>query len=186
MMTPREYIALCKTHFAKHWWKYSLPVLVLWFAQIWVRLDFNYTNSLPDHVYLTVKGDKNVTRGDFVAFAFPTEHPHSPYRKGTHFLKIVAGLPGDKVHVDAYGNVHIVYREEENDIRNIFLLDGGHFVGKAKRHSKTGKPLDAFKGGVIPSGYIYVAAPHPDSLDSRYAMLGLVSINKVSKSYSLF
>jgi conjugal transfer pilin signal peptidase TrbI len=185
-MTPWEYTALCKKHFLEHWWKYTFPVLALWFAQIWIRLDFNYTDSLPDHVYLTVKGDTDVTRGDFVAFAFPAEHPYSPYRKGAHFLKIVAGLPGDRVHVDTSGNVRIIYREEVNDTGSIFLLEGGHFMGRAKHHSKTGKPLEATKSGIIPDGYIYVAAPHPDSLDSRYAMLGLVSINEVSKSYSLF
>jgi len=34
--------------------------------------------------------------------------------------------------------------------------------------------LERTKGGVIPEGHYYMYAPHPDSLDSRYSMVGLI------------
>jgi len=184
-----QYLSLCRSHFRKYWRYYVLPVLAIWIIQIWMRLDFNYTDSLPEHVYLTIKGNKtNFRRGDRVAFEFPTEHPYSPYRKGAHFLKLVAGTEGDLVKVDAESNVWIIYKEEIFDFDPDHPLFGnGHYMGKAKHFSRKGKPLVATEGGIIPPGYIYVTAPHPDSLDSRYAMLGLLSLEYVTgKSYPLF
>jgi len=180
------YLVLCISHFSRHWWKYAFPVAVLWVAQIWVRIDINYTDSLPHHVYLTLKGYKDVGRGDYVAFRFSTEHPASPFRQGAHFLKMVVGVEGDNVQVDTQGHVRIVRKGD--DIGNSDIFGGGLQVGQAKSVSKTGRPLEPFKGGVIAPGHIYVAGTHPDSLDSRYEMVGLVSIadDVIGKSYPLF
>jgi hypothetical protein len=99
-------------------------------------------------------------------------------------------VEGDLVNIDSEGNVRIIHQEELNtpDTRWMPGEPEGHFVGKAKTHSKKGYPLETFKGGVVPPGRIYVYAPHPDSLDSRSAMLGFVSIEEtvMGKSYPLF
>ena len=40
--------------------------------------------------------------------------------------------------------------------------------------SRKGVPLEPAAGGVVPAGFIHAHAPHPDALDSRYAIAGLV------------
>ena len=41
--------------------------------------------------------------------------------------------------------------------------------------------------GVIPAGHYYVYAPHKDSLDSRYALVGWISEEEIiGRTFSLF
>lgn len=92
-----------------------------------------------------------VKRGDWIQFTPPVDAPW-PY------IKQVRGLAGDNVAV--------------TPAREIFV--GNSFVGHAKTHSLSGRVVDAISAGTIPAGHYFVAAPHPDSHDSRYAEIGLV------------
>lgn len=122
-------------------------------------IGINATESLPDHVYLVVKQQKHIQPGDYVAFRW---NGGGPYPAGLTFIKLVKGVSGDLI-------------EERN--RTFFV--NGSYVGVAKEKSRTGEPLQIGTTGVIPPNHFYAYAPHKDSLDSRYAMMGLVSFERI-------
>lgn len=185
-LSVREYLALCREHFLSYWKAYTLPLLALFVFQVFFRIDVNYTESLPDHVFITVKGWKsNLKRGDYVSYRFPTEHPYSPFRKGAHMVKIIAGVEGDTVRMnDERAFTVLAPGENSNALR---IPGSDQTLGVAKTHSKRGKPLEAGPVGVIPKGSYYVFAPHKDSLDSRYAMVGWITeADIIGRTFSLF
>ena len=99
-LSPREYLDLCLRHFRTYWKRYTAPVVVLVVMQLFIRVDVNYTESLPDHVFITVKGWKSgLSYGDYVAYKFPVDSDLTLFRKGDHMVKIVLGKPGDRVWV---------------------------------------------------------------------------------------
>ncbi len=92
--------------------------------------------------------------GDRVLFE-PPEALGSP----VPYLKTVRGIPGMAVAVAEDGTVRL----------------DGVAVGRAKEHALDGRPLAAVAPGGIPPGHYFLYADHPDSHDSRYAEIGLVS-----------
>lgn len=173
-LSPKEYLALCTTHFKANWKYYVLPVAGVLLLQTIVRLDVNYTESLPDHVFLTIKGWKTgLKAGDYVAYRFPTENPYSPFRKGDHMVKIIGGVEGDVVQMSSDRYFTILEAGKPSASASIPGGKGTH--GKAKERSMRGYPLEAGPVGIIPKDAFYVFAPHPDSLDSRYAMVGWIT-----------
>lgn len=181
-LSPREYINLCARHFRYYWKRYTAPVVVLIVMQLFIRVDVNYTESLPDHVFITVKGwNTGLTYGDYVAYKFPTNSDLTLFRKGDHMVKIVLGKPGDEVKVSDQGQVVIARTEDRHNFVN------ERTAGIAKPVSKAGKPLEAIHPGTIPEGYFYAYAPHPDSLDSRYSLVGFISDNEIiGRSFPIF
>lgn len=147
-------------HFRRWWaiWISILASIVIFNA--YFTLAINVSESLPDHVYLVVKGDKAVVRGGYVAFKWAGG---GGYPAGLGFVKQVRGVPGDLV--------------QEFD-RNFYV--NGDFVGTAKPKSRKGMPLQVGPTGTIPEGYFYAYASHKDSLDSRYAITGWVSMQNVT------
>lgn len=176
-----EYLNLCRSHFLRYWKGYVFPIVAIFVLQLFVRLDVNLTDSLPDKVFLTVKGWRsNVSTGDYIAFEYQGEGKASPFPKGFHFVKIVAGVEGDRISMD---------ESTRNFYRGDFQKDEitSHYLGRAKPVSKTGQPLQAGPVGVIPADQFYVFAPHPDSLDSRYALTGWVKREHIiGKTFALF
>ncbi len=136
----------------------------LWLLTIWVIfgrylvISVNLSESLPGRVYLIQKGIKP-DLGDFAAFLY---QGGGPYPSGARFLKIAKGVAG--------ANVQAV--QVESGYIDFFV--NGSFVGRAKPTSKTGSSLIPGPTGTIPQGHYYMAAPNPDSLDSRYALVGWV------------
>lgn len=199
-MSVPEYLRLCLSHAKTYWFRYSAPVLVVALASLFVRFDVNYTDSLPDHVFLTIKGETaNLSPGDYVTFGFPTEDPRSPFRKGDHFVKLVAGVPGDRLFMTEGREFYVVPRATYGDQTPDVPLDelrrvvesgepsDFRYLGRSKEYSMRGDALDPGPQDVIPAGSIVVAAPHPDSLDSRYSMVGFVPVSVVmGKTYPLF
>lgn len=179
-----EYLSLCKTHFILYWKHYTLPVIIVCLLSLVIRIDVNYTESLPDHVFVTVKGWKgNLKKGDYVAYKFPTENHVSPFRKGDHMVKIIGGVEGDMVVMKDNRAFQIIGPEESKYSSSI----GGRAMGISKTHSLTGRPLEAGPVGIIPKDRYYVFAPHKDSLDSRYAMVGWLSPDDIiGKTFSIF
>jgi conjugal transfer pilin signal peptidase TrbI len=133
---------------------YLLAVLAtMWFSAHYT-LGLNATESLPGRLYLIDRGEKP-KRGDYVAFRW---NGGGPYPAGSTFIKLLAGMPGDEVT----------------------QLDGDFYincypVGRAKQLSRQGIALEPGPTGPLPQGFYYVRAPHPDSLDSRYALTGWVT-----------
>ena len=141
-----------------------LWLLTLWvFLSRYVVISVNVSDSLPGKVYLIQKGVKPEL-DDFAAFHY---QGGGPYATGSRFLKIVKGMPGGKVSAVESGSGFFDF------------YVNGSFVGRAKPRSRTGSPLALGPTGTIPSRHYYMAAPNPDSLDSRYALVGWVDEGQV-------
>lgn len=135
-------------------------------------VSINASDSLPGIVFLVQKGTWPPRKGDLVAFRYTGG---GPYQAGALFLKRIAGVPGAYVTAIDAGDG---YRD--------YYVDGV-FVGRAKPISRTGVPLRHGPVGVIPPGRYYMAAPHPDSLDSRYALVGWVADEQiVGRAFKIF
>lgn len=154
----------------RHLHRWCLVYLLAALACVWFDAHFaiglNVTESLPARFFLIHRG-KLAGRGDFVAFRWLGG---GPYPEGATFIKVIAGMPGD-----------VVTR-----------VDGDYFVncypvGRAKSISRQGKTLQPGPTGTLPSGSFYVRTPHPDSLDSRYALTGWVSQTQIiGRAHALF
>ena len=124
------------------------------------RLAVNVTKSLPGHLYLIKQGDaSSYARGTLIAFRWAGD---MPIPQGTTVVKQIAGVAGDTIS----------HREHE-----VFI--NGQCVSRLKTHSQSGEPLKPGPTGVINQNHYYVHAPHPDSLDSRYAKCGLVHASQI-------
>lgn len=149
----------------KYLWAAGLAVLLS--VNHFFTLGINVSQSLPEHVFLVLKREQDLRVGDYVTFRW---HGGGPYLAGIKFTKIVKGVPGDVVTV-----------------RGRDILINGEFVGRAKFRATTGQSLEIALPGVIPPGHFYVHGLHTDSLDSRYAITGLIKAEKViGKSIPLF
>ena len=141
----------------------------LWLLTIWVIfgrylvISVNLSESLPGRVFLIQKG-VSPTLGDYAAFLY---QGGGPYVAGSRFLKIVKGVAGSTV------------RSVETEAGCFDYFVDGSFAGRAKPTSKSGTSLMPGPTGAIPQHHYYMAAPHPDSLDSRYALVGWVAEEQV-------
>lgn len=132
----------------------------------WFDVSVNLTKSLPGTVYLVKKGGA-FNKGDKVAFLWMGG---ATYPKGSVFIKIVSGMPGDVVRVS----------------NNKFWVNET-YIGEAKSHSKAGVPLSRAKAGVIDDGSYFVSTPSKDSLDSRYALTGNIRAQQIiGRAYEVF
>lgn len=125
----------------------------VWFHSHYT-LGLNATHSLPGTLYLIERGVLP-QRGEHVAFRWAGG---GPYPAGVTFIKVLAGQPGDTVARD--GTTFVV---------------AGTTLGQAKPTSRRGEPLEPGPTGTLPEGRYFVFAPHPDSLDSRYALTGWIA-----------
>lgn len=144
--------------------------MLLALSAAWLQAKFviglNISSSLPQPVFLIHKGELP-RRGEYVAFRW---RGGAPYAAGSIFVKVLAGLPGD-----------IVSRAE----RDFFV--NGTPAGHAKTVSREGLALELGPTGTLPEGRYYVLAPNPDSLDSRYQLMGWISQSQiVGRAYALF
>ena len=154
--------AVFRRRLMRHLRRWSLVYLLAAATTAWFdahyTLGLNVTESLPERLFLIHRGEQPA-RGDLVAFRWPGG---GPYKAGATFVKVLAGMPGDEVT----------------------RIDGEYFVncypaGKAKSVSRQGTALEPGPTGTLPDGSYYVRAPHPDSLDSRYALTGWVSLSQI-------
>lgn len=126
----------------------------------------NASASLPHALFIIHKGAA-IHRGDYVAFRW---HGGGPYPAGVTFIKIAAGVPGDRV----------------TRVDRAFFVNGS-YVGSAKTHGRDGKALAATHDGILGADEYYVSAPHPDSLDSRYSLTGWIPRNDfIGRAYAIF
>ena len=137
-----------------------------WASTLWFSVALNMSHSLPGTLYVIQKHG-GFQRGDLAAYHW---HGGAGYPRGTIFIKRVAGLPGDTVR-----RVDSAYWVDERAI------------GLAKPTSKAGRPLQPSASGVIAANDYFMATPHPDSLDSRYAISGNIPLsNFIGKAYEIF
>jgi conjugal transfer pilin signal peptidase TrbI len=130
------------------------------------RISENITESLGGHLYVHREGEP-FQRGDLVAFRW---RGGATYPAGSIFIKRVLGVPGDEV-----------WREGDS------FWVGGQYVGQAKPFTSSGTPLTAAPEGVIELGQYFVATPSPNSLDSRYAIVGNIrQAEIIGRAHELF
>lgn len=154
-------------HFRSFWWAYVWCAIGYAWLQAHYRLGLSMSESLPSSVFLIVLGDTPSKVGDYIAFEWQRDQFYTP---DWIFVKRVAGIGGQKVIVEG---------------RSVFV--DGKAVGYAKVRSRKGVPLEAIEPSVIPDGYFYAAAPHPDSLDSRYKVTGFIGPGRIiGKAYAIF
>lgn len=119
------------------------------------HIRINSTNSLPFYVFSTSHLD-SIERGDYVSLIH-----HLSYQD---LFKQVVGLPGDKILIN----------DQQAFVNGI---NCGHIYPL----SPSGKSLSPISDGIIPEGFIYVHATHPESFDSRYAEFGLVALDQLKE-----
>ena len=153
-------------HLRRWFFGYAGAVFVAVIFQHNFSFGINAGASLPHTLFIIHKGAA-IHRGDYVAFRW---HGGGPYPAGVTFLKVAAGIPGDRVtRID----------------RDYFV--SGRYVGTAKSHGRDGKALVPMRGGVLGADEYYVSAFHPDSLDSRYNLTGwIVKSDLIGRAYALF
>jgi conjugal transfer pilin signal peptidase TrbI len=163
--TRRYATGMCAS-IKRNWYIWLALVVVPPIFGHFFTIGLNLTPSLPYRWYLI---EKNVQPkiGEYIAFRWTA---NEPYKMGSTFTKILAGAGGDVV----------------TRVGRDYYLNGIH-MGTAKTHSKRGLKLELGPVGVIPEGHFYVMAPHPDSLDSRYALTGWVKqADVVGRAHALF
>lgn len=177
----QSYVPIVAQWWSKWWGAAVAFVVVLFGTAHYVTFAMNVTDSLPQKLFMVMKQENGVRRGDFVAFPWPRD---LVYPKGIGFIKQVAGLPGDTVVVNDNREFKVIRRRSLSEaIPGSIQEPLEKSVGRAKTHGERGNmkgvPLELGFTGVIPDGYIYVYAWSKDSLDSRYAILGLVRQDEV-------
>lgn len=177
---------LAKPWLAKWWSGLVAFAATLLIASHYVTLAINVTPSLPHHVYLVMKQEKSVGPGQFVAFNLLVET--GPYPAGLTFVKQVAGVPGDAVRIGEKRDFTVVPARgaaglipgangEVQAAREAVQVGVAKEVGSVGRMA--GKELKLGFEGVIPEGKLFVRGWHTDSLDSRYAVMGLIDQSQV-------
>lgn len=123
------------------------------------QLALNVTHSLPQTLFLIEKKSHSVTRGDYIAFRWVKG---GPIPNGIVVIKEVVGVAGDSVH----------HRQMKD---GLWVEINGKAISLIKPFAQNGEELVPGTTGVIPEKHYFVHAPHPDSLDSRYALTGFVN-----------
>lgn len=135
------------------------------------QLALNVTHSLPQTLFLIEKKNHTVTRGDYMAFRWVKA---GPIPNGIVVIKEVVGVAGDSVH----------HRQKKD---GLWVEINGKTISLIKPFARNGAVLVPGATGVIPEKHYFVHAPHPDSLDSRYALTGFVShAQMVGRAIPLF
>lgn len=157
-------------HYRKWWAAYLLVAASLIAFGSHYKLAFNVTDSLPGKVYLVVKGELPTRNDEPMAFVWRDPQHKTQYPDGITFLKLAAGMPGDVVERDGKAITVRGWRVTPKDFsRRGMKLDPNEFAGN------------------IPEGRYFVVGIHPDSLDSRYALVGLVpQADVIGRAYAIF
>lgn len=139
----------------------------LWAMSPWLVFSVNVTNSLPGTLFLIHK-KAPFQKNDLIAYAW---HQSQVYAKDSVFIKKVVGMPGDQVKVTG---------------REVWVNDT--YIGHAlPRITNNTTLLEVTRPGTIMANEYFVAAPHPRSLDSRYALSGNIKHSSViGKVYAIF
>lgn len=123
-----------------------------------VRININASESMPDHAYVMWTWPQAKWRGMVIA-AEPPE-AYASHFEGFYFTKRIVGVPGDLVEHRA-GAVCVA----------------GECFALALRNGQPFAPPLA--EGPIPAGHYAAFGASDDSLDSRYATIGLFSEDRI-------
>lgn len=118
----------------------------------------NGTTSLPHNGYFMLRISKVHPKGSYVAFEAPSVVADE--FKSLSFVKRVVGIEGDLIAV------------EDDEV----CVDGQCRVLLDALTIKGFEPLGA---GNVPEGHVAVFGDAPNSLDSRYAVVGLIAEDQI-------
>ncbi len=127
-------------------------------ALLGISVGINPTASQPYRVLAVLRG-RSFERGDLIAFRFAGSRY---YAEGTVFVKVVKGLPGDRLEI----------RED----RTVWL-SGARLDSVRATDSKGGAVVPFRFDGVIPENAYFLYSAAPNSYDSRY--YGLVTKSQI-------
>ena len=154
-------------HFRRHWIKWGMLLALAFAFQHHYMIGVNLSPSLPQKFFLISKGTP-VGKGDYAAFHW---HGQGGFYVGQpYFTKIVKGVAGDVVTVKG---------------REVFI--NGELVAVAKERSSSGKQMEVAQQKVLEKGEFFAYATNPNSLDSRYSLIGYISTDDIiGRAYPLF
>lgn len=129
-----------------------------WFAEHYriVYDSIKGANCLPYSVFLVDLRDRATDRGEYVAFVSKQMEPF--YANGTIAVKLVAGVPGDRVTVNETG-VSINGRH----LGTLLHLKDGERLWRMGR-----RVADVARDERIPDGHLWMMGTNARSYDSRY------------------
>ena len=128
-------------------------------AFVGVSIGINPTESQPHRVFVVLHG-RSFGRDDLVAFRFGGSRY---YPEGTIFVKVVKGLPGDRLEI----------RED----RTVWL--DGVRLDSVRATDSQGRTVEPFRfEGVIQKDTYFLYSAAPNSYDSRY--YGLVAKSQIT------
>jgi conjugal transfer pilin signal peptidase TrbI len=160
------------------WWMCLLIIAPLLFS-LHYKLVFNMTPSLNFKVAVIEKGLQPTHHGQLVAYRW---HGGASIPAGLEMVKRVMGMRGDQIErlpiepQAGQSPVSMVYAYEVSLYRPSGLEYARY---KVKRLARDGQLLAPIESQVIRRGQYFVAADHPDSLDSRYSVTGLIHADQV-------
>ena len=149
------------------------------------QIQLNVTDSMPQKLWITHVGDKNLKVGDYVVFMFHDFRMKNP-SSFELVVKQVGGVQGDTIKVSRLSDAEksalkpytasLIYTLPDGSTYPVFdTLSGNHFTALTTQNL------------TIPKDCYFVHGLHHPSFDSRYREFGLVCNNQVyGKSYSLF
>lgn len=135
------------------------------------QLALNMTESLPQTLFLIDKEDHALARNDYFAFRWTQG---GPIPNGIIVVKQIKGVTGDVI------GQRIIDK-------NAYITINDEPVAKLKARARNGDVLVPIRPTQLTRGEFFAYAPHPDSLDSRYALTGVIKASQiVGRAYPLF
>ena len=125
-----------------------------------LRLTMNASQSLPQNAFIMWAWPQNLWKGAIISVTPP--HVFAGQFQGLYFTKEVVGLPGDEITHNSTGEVCV-----SGHCYPLWLKDGQPFAA-------------AIAPGVIPEGMVAAFGQSPDSLDSRYDVVGLFPMSQIA------
>jgi conjugal transfer pilin signal peptidase TrbI len=167
MLLPKQKSAIYKLYFINY-----RNFLQAFFACITA---FSIIGIISQHMRILISISPSLHETYFLHF--PSVKPRKgdvtvyAHSGGRQLIKKVLGIAGDRIYYD----------EDKN------LWVEGFKVGKCLPKNSYGCLLDPIQPGVIPKDFVFLFAPHSESLDSRYTKIGLIhQDNLLGKAIALW
>mgnify|MGYP001796838768 CR=1 FL=1 len=125
-----------------------------------VDIVMNASKSLEAPAFLMLEHPVLLRRGAVISTNMPA--PLRSKFEGLHYVKVIRGLPGERITMNGDGDPCI----EDNECFPLLYAEG-------KAIAPSVRP------GVIPEDHYAVFGSSADSVDSRYAAIGLIHRNAI-------
>ena len=162
-------------------------LFVLYFGvSRYYKLQINVTTSMPQKLWLTSIGNRDLQVGDYVVikFHFINQAP-SDYE---YVVKQVGGIGGNRIMVKNINQdiASLSHSNKQINKSNLYVLADKTYDVYDNLSGKKFEPLTK-KDMVIPRGYYFLHGQQQPSFDSRYKAFGLISESQIyGKTYPIF